>query len=78
MSCRATSILGALSGYPCPICLVPSEMLRNLAEVSYPRRERDGALRLVAQAGQVSSKKAAKETLGKQSIRNVAVCIPNL
>jgi hypothetical protein len=39
----------------------------------YPRRTRDGALALVATANSSKTKKAAKEVLGRQSIRNVSV-----
>jgi hypothetical protein len=41
--------------------------------VIYPRRTREGALRLVATANAASSKKAEKKILGLQSIRNVSV-----
>jgi hypothetical protein len=70
---RATSILGANSTYTCPICLVPRGELWDLSQVIYPRRARDGALQLLANAHAAPSKKAAKEILATQSIRNVAV-----
>ena len=72
-STRATTIQGVRSKYPCPICLVPNDRLWDLSEVIYPRRTRGGALRLVAKANAAQSKKAAKEILGGQSIRNVLV-----
>ena len=73
VSTRATTILGARSAYPCPICLVPNSKLWDLSEVIYPRRTRDGALRLIAKADGAPSKKAAREFLSGQSIRSVAV-----
>jgi len=73
MSTRATMILGARSTYPCPICLVPNDKLWDLSVVIYPRRTREGALRLILRADEAPSKKAAKEILGAQSIRNVPV-----
>ena len=48
-------------------------MLWDLSEVLYPRRTRDGALRLVATANGASSKRAAKDILSRQSIRDVLV-----
>ncbi|KAF9642410.1 hypothetical protein BDM02DRAFT_3193327, partial [Thelephora ganbajun] len=69
---RATTILGARSAYPCPICLVPSDKLWDLSEVIYLRRTRDGVLLLIIRADEAPSKKAAKEILNSQSIRNVS------
>lgn len=75
-STRATTILGARSMYPCPICLIPSDQLWDLSEVMYPRRTWAGVRRLILDANGASSKKAAKEILGLQSVRNVSVsCI---
>jgi hypothetical protein len=73
ISTRATTILGVRSTYPCPICLIPSDKLWDLSEVIYPRRTRDGALRLIARANAAPSKKAKKGILSGQSIRSVAV-----
>lgn len=72
-STRVTTIQGVRSAYPCPICLVPKDKLWDLSEVIYPRRTRGGALRLLSRADKASSKKAAKEILGGQSIRSVSV-----
>ena len=38
-STRATTTLGAWSKYPCPICLIPGDLLWDLSEVVYPRRK---------------------------------------
>ena len=64
--------------YPCPICLVPSNFLWDLSQVAYPKRTRAGARRLIIEANAALSKKAAKEILNLQSIRNVPVRIVSL
>ena len=73
-STRAVTILGARSKYPCPVCLIPSDELWDLSGGTYPRRTRDGALQLISDASEAPTKKAAKEILATQSIRNVPVC----
>jgi len=72
-STRAVSILGVRSMYPCPICLVPSDKLWDLLGETHTRRTRDEAVQLIAKADAAPTKKAAKDILGAQSIRNVPV-----
>jgi hypothetical protein len=73
ISTQATTILGARSTYPCPICLIPGDKLWDLLEVIYLRQMRDGALWLIARVNVAPSKKAKKGILSGQSIRRVAI-----
>lgn len=73
VSARTTTILGVKSKFPCPICLVPNDVLWDLSEVVYLRRSRDGALRLIAKAEVAPSKEAKKKILREQSIHGVPV-----
>ena len=73
LSTQAVTILGVRSTFPCPICLILNNKLWDLSEVVYLRRTREGPLQVVYKAGAVATKKAAKQILGTQSIRNVPV-----
>ena len=73
LSTRATTTLGAQSKFPCPICLVPRDLLWDLTEVLYPRRTRGGARWLIIEANSTLSAKAAKKILDRQSIRSMPV-----
>ena len=55
-SSRAASILGSQSGWVCPTCLVPHDLLWDLSDVIYPLRTRDGTLRLIEEAEGCSTK----------------------
>jgi hypothetical protein len=77
ISTRAASILGSKSGWVCPSCLVPNDLLWDLLDVIYPLRTRDGTLRLIEKAESCSTKAKAREFLLNQSIRNIPVCLFN-
>jgi hypothetical protein len=72
-STRFASILGAQSEFKCPICLVPANALSDLCGDSYPKRSRNSALALIANANEQTSASAAKRALGAQSIRRISV-----
>ncbi|KAF9789541.1 hypothetical protein BJ322DRAFT_1105394 [Thelephora terrestris] len=69
---RFASILGAQSEFKCPICLVPANALSDLCGDSYPKRSRNSALALIANANEQTSASAAKRALGAQSIRRIS------
>lgn len=69
---RAASILGAKSGFPCPICLVPKFDLSNLA-ARYPPRTKQGTMGLLREAKAAQTKSARHEILLRQSIRYMTV-----
>jgi hypothetical protein len=74
-SSKAASILGSKSGWTCPTCLVPHNLLWDLSDVIYPLRSRDGTLRLIEKAKDCTTKAGAYEVLLTQSIRNIPVFI---
>ncbi|KAI0309138.1 hypothetical protein OF83DRAFT_1179977 [Amylostereum chailletii] len=66
---RATLILGARSGFPCPICLVPADALAVLTG-TWARRTVDGTVALLEEARSQSMKKARHAKLKEQSLRD--------
>ena len=70
---RIAGILGARSGYPCPICLVPKEEQFNLGS-SWPARTKEATDALVAESSRQATKKSRKALLDTQSLRWLPVC----
>ncbi|KAI0061984.1 hypothetical protein BV25DRAFT_1916289 [Artomyces pyxidatus] len=67
---RAALILGANSGYPCPICLVPRELQGDLSQ-TWERRTVEGTRQLVVAARSLKTKKARSAKLKEQSVRDL-------
>ncbi|KZV71295.1 hypothetical protein PENSPDRAFT_734188 [Peniophora sp. CONT] len=66
---KAALILGVQSGFPCPICLVPSDQLLDVTH-TWPMRTTKDATRLIKQASKLGKTARAKK-LREQSIRDV-------
>ena len=75
ISTKGASILGSKSGWVCPPCLVPKNLLWDLSDVIYPLQTWDGTLRLIAESESCHTKAKASEVLLTQSIRNIPVCM---
>ena len=73
LSTRLASILGVMSEFKCPICLVPASALWDLCGATYPKRSRNKTLTLIANANEQTSARATKKTLAAQSIRGISV-----
>lgn len=69
---RMSTILGAKSGYPCPICLVPRDQQHVLGNV-WPLRTPEGTNSLVSLASAQGRKKDKTRLLKQQSLRPIEV-----
>ncbi len=69
---RAAAILGAKSGYPCPICLVPHDEQWRF-DHDWPDRSQESANQLIEDARILPTEAQRKAKLATQSIRNLIV-----
>lgn len=67
-----STILGAQSGYPCPICLVPRDQQYALGN-TWPLRTLEGTNSLVSLARLQERRKDQKQLLDQQSLRPITV-----
>ncbi|KAG9095467.1 hypothetical protein FRC06_009776 [Ceratobasidium sp. 370] len=65
---KIAAILGALSGFPCPICLVPRALQGDLTGI-WPLRTHQGTSDVLRRARKVKTIKFQKLILGEQSLR---------
>ncbi|KAG8767221.1 hypothetical protein FRC12_006384 [Ceratobasidium sp. 428] len=66
---KILALLGAKSGFPCPICLVPRELQGDLSGTQWPLRTYNSTIQLHEQADNAKTKTAAKAIRSEQSLR---------
>ncbi|KAG8752853.1 hypothetical protein FRC12_011767 [Ceratobasidium sp. 428] len=66
---KILALLGAKSGFPCPICLVPRELQGDLSGKRWPLRTYNDTMDIQAQAESAKTKSAAKNIRAEQSLR---------
>ncbi|KAG8700989.1 hypothetical protein FRC09_005626 [Ceratobasidium sp. 395] len=66
---KLLALLGAKSGFPCPLCLVPREQQGDLSGRKWPLRTYEGTMNVHEQAAKARTATAAQEIRREQSLR---------